>query len=124
MSKAEEESKGEGEGPQKRPMTPFFLFKADEAEHGNKMGGKEAGKVWKEMPEEKKQPYIDQHKKAKEAYDKYMEQVEGYSPKKGGKPTCINKSRVRAVCTNCKDLLPMNVDEYKGMAKVLVFARS
>jgi hypothetical protein len=117
MSK--EESKGSGE-QQKRPMTPFFLFKAEEADRGNKMNGKDAGKIWKEMPEEKKQPYIEQHRKAKEAYEKYMVEVEGYSPKKAGKPNYINKSRVRVVCTSLKDIRPMTLELYRGLAKVMV----
>ena len=117
MSK--EETKKDAE-PQKRPMTPFFLFKAEEADRGNKMSGKDAGKIWKEMPEEKKQPYIDRHKKAKEAYDKYLEEVEGFSPKKTGKPNYIPKSRIRAVCTSVKDLRCMSLEHYRGLAKVMV----
>ncbi len=109
-------------GPPKKPMTPFFMFKEEEAKKGNKMGGKDAGKAWKELPEDKKQPYIDRHKKAKEAYDKYMQEVEGISPKKagGGKVTAFNRGKIRAVMTSNKDFKPMDPKIYRGAAKVMV----
>jgi len=122
MRTSESSSNDGAAEPPKRPVTPFFLFKAEEAEKGNKMNGKDAGKMWKELPEEKKQPYIDKHKKAKEAYDKYLVEVEGISPKKSGgaKPTSFNKSRIRAIFTNDKNMKTFNPKIYKAAAKLLV----
>ena len=113
-------------GPPKKPMTPFFLFKSEEAEKGNKMNGKDAGKIWKDMSEDKKQPYVERHKKAKEAYDKYMIEVEGLSPKKAatGKPTEFNRARVRAIFTSDKKFKMMDPKIYRGTAKVLVSHRT
>ena len=106
----------------KKPVTPFFLFKTAESEKGNKMNGKDAGKMWKELPQEKKQPFIDKHKEAKEAYDKYLVEVEGISPKKSGsgKPTSFNKNRIRAIFTSDKNVKGMDPKIYKGSAKTLV----
>ena len=124
MAVAMEDSKLGADGGQKRPLTPFFFFKAEEAERGHKLTGKEAGKLWQALPEEDKQPYIERHKKAKEAHDKYLLQVEGYSPKRVGKPTGIQRGRVRALCGRVKDLCRIEVEHYKGLAKVLVLLHS
>ena len=120
MNAAVAEPQKEAEGPPKRPTTPFFLFRAGESEKGNKIGAKEAGKLWKELSEDKKQPYTDAYNKAKEEYDKYMTEVEGVSPKKGGKPSSFNKIRVKAICTSQKEFKSMNSVQYKALAKTLV----
>lgn len=122
MKSSESHSKDGNSDRPKRPVTPFFLFRAEEAEKGNKMNAKDAGKMWKEMSEEKRRPYIDKHKKAKEAYDRYLTEVEGISPKKsgGGKPTTFNKARVRAIFTSGKNVKAMDPKIYKAAAKVLV----
>jgi hypothetical protein len=110
----------EAQAPPKKPTTAFFLFRADETAKGNKIGAKEAGKIWGELSEEKKKPFIDAYNKAKEGYDKYMVEVEGKSPKKAGKPTGFNKIRVKAICTSQKEFKPMSQQQYKALSKILV----
>jgi len=107
--------------PPKKPLTAFFFFRAAEGEKGNKLGAKDAGKLWAELSEEKKKPFVEKSKQAKEVYDKYMEEVVGVQPKKGGKPNCFNALKVRAICTSEKGMKPAeNMQVYKGLAKVMV----
>ena len=110
----------EGEAP-KKPLTPYFMFMVEEKEKGNKFNAKEGGRIWREMPEDKKQPYIDRHKKGMEVYEKYMIEVEGYSPKRPGKEPGFSKMRIKAVCTSGKNMKPAeNLKLYKGLSKVMV----
>ena len=58
----------------KKPLTPFFLFKDKEKLKGNPMGGKEAGQMWKEMPEEEKQAFVEEYQREREKFDTYLEE--------------------------------------------------
>ena len=110
--------------PPKKPLTPFFMFREKEKEKGITMGGKDAGDKWKALTEAEKKPYTDAYKKAKEKYDKYLEEVEGIpaksSAKKAEKPTCFKTSRIRAVCGKSKDVKQMSQAVYKGLGRVIV----
>lgn len=110
--------------PPKKPLTPFFMFREKEKEKGITMGGKEAGEKWKALSDSQKKPYLDAYKKAKEKYDKYLEEVEGIpaksSTKKKEKPTCFKTARIRAVCGRGKNIMQMTQSVYKGIGRVLV----
>lgn len=110
--------------PPKKPLTPFFMFREKEKEKGVTMGGKEAGERWKALSESQKKPYIDAYKKAKEKYEKYLEEVEGIPPrsssKKAEKPTAFRTSRIRAVCGHSKEVKQMSQPTYKALGRVVV----
>ena len=88
------------------------------------MGSKELGERWAALSEAEKKPYVDAYKKAKEKFDKYLEEVEGIAPKsaskKKEKATCFNAARIRAVCGKDKDVKTMDHKIYKALGKVLV----
>ena len=108
----------------KKPLTPFFLFREQEKQKGNTMGGKEAGEKWASLSESQKKPYTEQYKKAKEKYDKYLEETEGIVPgtssKKKEKPTSYKTSRIRALCGKEKEVKEMSNTIYKALGKVTV----
>ena len=110
--------------PPKKPLTAFFMFREKEKEKGVTMGGKEAGEKWKALSESQKKPYVDAYKKAKDKYDKYLEEVEGIAPrsssKKVEKPTCFRTGRIRAVCGHRKDIKQMSQQTYSALGRVLV----
>lgn len=122
MSKGTKSEKKEGDGVRKKPMTAFFLFTQDERKKEPKITGKEAGKRWKELPEDKKQPFVDQHKKEQEEYEKYMRDVEGITLEKDETHDHFSKMRVRAVVTSTKGIRQMNPALYNGFAKVMVIS--
>ena len=99
------------------------MFKEKEKEKGNVMGGKEAGSKWRELDDGKRKPYLDAYKKAKEKYDKYLEEVEGIAPrtssKKKERPTAYRTARVRAVCDKSKVMLGMAPATYKALGRVV-----
>jgi len=114
--------------PPRKPLTAFFMFKEKEKEKGVTMSGKEAGEKWKALSDSEKKPYLDAYKKAKEKYDKYMEEVEGIpagksSSKKKEKPTSFKTSRIRAVCGKSKNVKGMSQNAYKGLGRVIVSLR-
>ena len=88
------------------------------------MSAKEAGDKWKSMSDSEKKPFTDEYKKAKEKYDKYLED-QGLSTKssskKAEKPTCFKTSKIRAVCSHGDHVKQMDASVYKGFGKVLVF---
>jgi len=108
----------------KKPLTAFFMFKEEEKKKGKPMGGKEAGEKWGALSESQKKPFLDAYKKAKEKYDKYLEDVEGIVPrtssKKKEKPTSYKISRIRAVCGKNKEVKQMNHQTYKALGRVVV----
>eukprot|EP00829_Urostomides_striatus_P020856 TRINITY_DN902_c0_g1_i1.p1 TRINITY_DN902_c0_g1~~TRINITY_DN902_c0_g1_i1.p1 ORF type:complete len:140 (+),score=42.26 TRINITY_DN902_c0_g1_i1:85-504(+) len=120
MSKCTKSEKKDTDGVRKKPMTAFFLFTQEERKKEAKISGKEAGKRWKELPEEKKQPFIEQHKKALMEYETYMRDVEGISLEKDESHDHFSKMRVRAVITSAKGVRQMNPSLYNGFAKLLV----
>eukprot|EP01022_Parablepharisma_sp_SALTPOND_P006368 TRINITY_DN1259_c0_g1_i1.p2 TRINITY_DN1259_c0_g1~~TRINITY_DN1259_c0_g1_i1.p2 ORF type:complete len:246 (+),score=50.63 TRINITY_DN1259_c0_g1_i1:3922-4659(+) len=107
--------------PPRRPLTPFFMFREKEKEKGNSMAGVEAGEQWRSMSDSQKKPYVDAYKKAREKYDRYLEE-QGMPPrtssKKKEKPTKFRTTRVRTICGKSKE--PKGADQkvYKGLAKV------
>jgi len=111
--------------PPKKPLTPFFLFRNRMKEKEIVMGGKEAGEKWRSLSDHERKPYVDEYRKAKEKFDKYLEEVEGISAKsprrKTEKPNCFKSARIRAICGQKKEVLQMNQNVYKGIGKVLVF---
>jgi hypothetical protein len=112
------------ESAPKKPLTPFFLFKEKQKEKGHTMGGKEAGEKWRELSESQKAPYVDEYKKAKEKYDRYLEEVEGIAPrsssKKKEKPTSFRTSRIRAVCGHDSEIKSTSDKVYKALGRVVV----
>ena len=64
----------------KRPQTPFFLFcskkreEESKKENGKRLKAKELAKMWKELPNTKKKPFIDKYEKDKKEYDKKLEE--------------------------------------------------
>ena len=111
------------ETPPKKPLTPFFMFREKQKEKGMTLGGKEAGEKWAALSSAEKKPYQDAYKKAKEKYDKYLEDVEGIGPrstKKAEKPTAFNTSRIRAVCGKSKDIKQMPQAVYRALGRVVV----
>ena len=115
-SSAEE---GKAGGVPKKPLTAFFMFMMEEKTKGNNIKPKDGGKMWNEMPEDKKKPFLDRYYKAKAAYDKYLVEVEGIQKKSDShNNTEYGLGRVRAVLTSqaTKQLDPKI---YKGCAKFL-----
>ena len=110
--------------PPKKPLTPFFLFREKEKDKGHTMGGKEAGALWAALSDSGKKPYLEEYKKAKEAYDKYLEETIGIphrsSSKKAEKPTSFNSARIRAICGKKKSTKEMPHLIYKALGRVLV----
>ncbi len=109
--------------PPRKPLTAFFMFREKQKEKGITMGGKEAGEKWAGLSSAEKKVYEDAYKKAKEKYDKYLEEVEGIAPqssKKTEKPTHFNVARVRAVCTHAPSSLQMPHAIYRALGNVLV----
>ncbi len=110
----------------KKPLTPFFMFREKQKEKGNTLGGKEAGKMWKEMSDEEKKPYTEAYRKQKDKYDRYLEEVEGIpaksSSKKKEKPTCYRSSRIRAVIGHGGVEKQMDTKAYAALGRVVVLA--
>jgi hypothetical protein len=109
--------------PPKKPMTAFFMWKAKQAEKGNKLGGKDAGKAWKELSDGERGVYEKEYKDAKAVYEKYLEEVEGIAPKssskKKEKPTCYNPTRIRAVCGKNKDIKELAGNACRALGRVV-----
>ena len=109
--------------PPKKPLTPFFMYREKEKEKGITMGAKDAGAKWKALTDSQKKPYVDAYKKAKEKYDKYLEE-EGIAPrsssKKTEKPTSFRTTRIRAVCGSNKEIKQMTSQTYKALGRVVV----
>jgi histone H3/H4 len=110
----------EKEAP-RRPLTPFFMFREKEKEKGTTLSGVDAGERWRNMSDEEKKPYIDAYKKAREKYDRYLEE-QGIpvktSSKKKEKPTKYRSVRIRTVCGKTKDGKAADTKVYQGLAKV------
>ena len=91
------------------------------------MGGKEAGERWGALSDAEKKPYIEQYKKMKEKYDKYLEEVEGIvahsSSKKKEKPTSFRAARIRAVCGRETEIKQASNASYKALGRVVVLSK-
>ena len=112
------------ETPPKKPLTPFFMYREDLKEKGITVGSKEAGERWKKLTDAQRKPYTDKYKKAKEKYDRYLEEEMGITAKSSSKakekPTCFKTARMRAVCGRSKLIGEISQSIYKGIGRVLV----
>jgi len=112
------------EPPPKKPLTPFFMYREDLKEKDIIVGGKEAGERWRKLTEAQRKPYADKYKKAKEKYDKYLEEEMGMTAKSSSKakekPTCFKTARIRAICGRSKLIKEISQSIYKGIGRVLV----
>ena len=111
--------------PPKKPLTPFFMFLAKEKEKGKPVGGKEAGQRWASLSDAEKKPFVEQYKKSKDKFDKYLEEVEGVAPrtssKKKEKPTAFKTSRIRTAWGREQDIKQTSNTCYKALGRVVVF---
>jgi len=105
--------------PVKKPMTAYFMWMMDEKAKGNQIKPKDGGKLWAELPADKKKVWTDKYTKEKAEYDKYMIEVEGIEKKAEGPVTEFSLGRVRAVLTSVPDTKQMDSKIYKGVAKFL-----
>jgi hypothetical protein len=79
--KSESPSPVKPEAPPKHPGSAYFIFAAQQrqavAKENPGLKGKDIskllGKLWKEMPEDKKEDYREIQREEKAAYDRYME---------------------------------------------------
>lgn len=100
----------------RRPLTPFFLYREQEKERGNSMGGADAGERWRSMAEEEKQPFLEQYKKAREKYDEYLISKgipTKSSSKKKGRLVRYHAGRMKTLCSKLK----ADKNVYKGFCK-------
>lgn len=108
----------------KRPLTPFFLYREKERKMGNDLTAKEAGVKWKKLKEPEKNKYFEEYHKAKERYDKYVQEVYGVdigAYKSGAnKKHGYSTARIRAILGREPDLKPMKREAYPALTKLRV----
>eukprot|EP00831_Metopus_contortus_P028094 TRINITY_DN23445_c0_g1_i1.p1 TRINITY_DN23445_c0_g1~~TRINITY_DN23445_c0_g1_i1.p1 ORF type:complete len:150 (-),score=23.91 TRINITY_DN23445_c0_g1_i1:119-568(-) len=106
-----------------RPLTPFFLFLAEQKKRHSDITSKEAGRKWQNLTEEKKSRYVSEYEEARKKFEKYVEGELGFSLQtqrvREGRPTSIPTSRIRAVLGRDPKILPMEKELYSGVEKVI-----
>ena len=113
------------ENAPKRPLTPFFVYRDKVREDGKMIGTRESAAKWKALTEEEKKPYLDEYKKTKEIYMKYLEEVEGIKPRGSSSPKKKQKlkyktNRIRAICGVKKEIKPLQATVPAALGKVMV----
>ncbi len=111
--------------PPKKPLTPFFQFREAEKARGNKLSCQQAGRLWRDMTEEAKAPFVTEYKTGRALFNRYLEDDCGLPPRgaparKKDKQTEYRGAAIRAVCGTQKGGKGMTGEQDRALGSVLV----